>query len=286
MKRNIVFVAVCIVLIGFAVGCSNLNPSREKSEFEITYAAELSAARSLLQDRRSKYVFDNAVANISDRSNLRYGLHEQYLFMGSAGFPRYFHPLVTVSEGDTVIDGGSLRGDVSMKFSKKVGANGRVIVFEPDPAAVKANLKRFKKYEVKNIEVYPLALWNVNCTMIFYFEEGVYGRGTLFGYASPLTTMEVETITIDYFVKTRDIEKVNFIKLHIEGAEMQALKGAENILRMHKPNLAIAIYHEPRHLFEMILWLNSLELGYKFWMDEHDIGQRVNLYAMSALRVN
>ena len=57
--------------------------------------------------------------------------------------------------------------------------------------------------------------------------------------------------------------------MDIEGAEMEALKGSKDILIAQKSKLAICVYHLNEHLYEIILYLNSLNLGYKFWMGHH-----------------
>jgi len=292
MKTSIVIVAVFVVFSFIVTAYFFRRHEREKSEFEITYAAELSAARRLLQDERSRSIFDNQVIIYANPNYTDMGIYYPNLYrwvadiLDNANFARYFHPLVPVSLGDTVIDAGSLTGYISMNFSNKVGPSGKVIVFEPDPLAIKINVQHFKAYEVENVEIVPMALWYKNDTITFYF--GNDASGSLFGDGSR-STVEVEAVTLDYFVKTRNIERVDFIKMHIEGAEKQALIGAEYVLRRDKPNLAIAVYHRPRHLFEIILWLNALDIGYEFWMDVENpkryIWQKLNLYARSTKRM-
>ena len=57
-----------------------------------------------------------------------------------------------------------------------------------------------------------------------------------------------------------------FINMDIEGAELNALKGAENLIKKNKPDLAISVYHYPRHIWEIPLYLKSLNLEYKFYL--------------------
>jgi hypothetical protein len=54
--------------------------------------------------------------------------------------------------------------------------------------------------------------------------------------------------------------------MDIEGAEPEALKGAEGIIRSSRPDLAICVYHAPNHLWEIAQYLNGLELGYRFYL--------------------
>ena len=62
---------------------------------------------------------------------------------------------------------------------------------------------------------------------------------------------------------------VTFIKMDIEGAEMNALHGAENIIKYNRPKLAICIYHNVRHLFEVPLFLKKLVPDYRIYMRHH-----------------
>jgi hypothetical protein len=69
------------------------------------------------------------------------------------------------------------------------------------------------------------------------------------------------------------------IKMDVEGAEPDALLGAERTLRCHRPGLAISLYHQPDHLWEVPLWLASLNLGYKMYIRGHrHCGHEMILY--------
>lgn len=57
-----------------------------------------------------------------------------------------------------------------------------------------------------------------------------------------------------------------FIKMDIEGAEPMAIAGAARILREHKPRLAICLYHEPSHLWEIPLLIHSIQPDYKLYI--------------------
>lgn len=61
----------------------------------------------------------------------------------------------------------------------------------------------------------------------------------------------------------------NLIKMDIEGEEPAALRGAEGMLRAHRPNLAISIYHQAEHLWSIFEQLQELDLGYRFHLRCH-----------------
>ena len=58
-------------------------------------------------------------------------------------------------------------------------------------------------------------------------------------------------------------DKVTFIKLDVEGAELRALQGAELSIRRHRPRLAISIYHKPEDVIEIPAYILSLHEDYR-----------------------
>lgn len=61
-------------------------------------------------------------------------------------------------------------------------------------------------------------------------------------------------------------DEITFIKMDIEGAEIEAIRGAENVIRRCKPKLAISVYHKRNDMFEIPLLLHQMYPGYKFYL--------------------
>ncbi len=61
-------------------------------------------------------------------------------------------------------------------------------------------------------------------------------------------------------------KKISFINMDIEGSELDALQGLRNTIKTYKPDLAISIYHEPAHLWQVALFIHSLSFGYEFFL--------------------
>ena len=62
------------------------------------------------------------------------------------------------------------------------------------------------------------------------------------------------------------LDEVTYIKLDIEGAELEALKGAKKIIQKYKPRLAVCIYHKKEDLIEIPQYLKELVPEYKFYV--------------------
>ena len=83
------------------------------------------------------------------------------------------------------------------------------------------------------------------------------GAGSIISKTKTKNQIKVRVIPLDEFVKKEKIKKVDFIKMDIEGAEFDTLKGAVKTLKRDKPDLIITIYHKGEHFFEIPKWLKK-----------------------------
>jgi len=130
----------------------------------------------------------------------------------SHGFT-YLMNEVNINIDDVVFDIGAAPGDFSA-LSVTKGAS-KVYAFEPEKIQTNV-LEKINKLNGNKIDIIEK-----------YVDEKSSGQ----------------TTTIDDFVKENNINEVNFIKMDIEGAEPNALRGAKNTLKNHKPKLAVCTYH-------------------------------------------
>lgn len=117
-----------------------------------------------------------------------------------------------------------------------------VYAFEPDQGIIDAYLSKTAEYN-GNIEVLPYALSNYTGTAHFAQDRINIGGGNIIEGASSGITVPVTTL--DAFVEEKGIEKVDFIKADIEGAEREMLQGATRVLKDFAPKLSICTYHLP-----------------------------------------
>lgn len=178
-------------------------------------------------------------------------------------------PSIKAQPDDYVIDAGGCWGDTALYFADTIGPKGKVFTFEfsADNLEVLTRNLEINPGHAERIEVIPLALWDKSGEEINY---SLNGPATALKN-DPQGNFKVATITIDDFVKEKRLPKVNFIKMDIEGAELKALRGAEQTLRNHKPALAISLYHKDEDFIEIPQYLNSLNLGYKFYLEHFTI---------------
>ncbi len=151
-----------------------------------------------------------------------------------------------VKSGYRVIDLGANIGYHSLLFSNLVGKTGAVYSFEPNPNNVKLLKKSIEVNNIQNITVEQYAASNTYSNCKLYLTD-VSSNGTIrFDGAKEIESHKKEPIIIDtliiddYFSEIELADKIDFIKINIEGFELRALQGMSKILEENK-NLKIFI---------------------------------------------
>lgn len=170
------------------------------------------------------------------------------------------HPHIGVRPGDVVVDGGACWGDTALAFAHLTGPGGRVRSFELDPA----NLARLRANLALNgelaerVDVDERALWS---------HSGAQLGATRFGPATNIGAdgeLPVVSVSVDDLVAGGVLDRVDFLKLDVEGAELAALQGARQTLLRDRPRLAVALYHRPEDWTTIPRYLDELGVGYRF----------------------
>lgn len=188
-----------------------------------------------------------------------------------------YNDLVCVNKGDVVIDAGGCWGDTALYFAARGAAQVYVYEFIP------SNIKIFEQNLALNpqlaerIKLVEKPVWENSEVDLSFEDHGPASRVAAAGVYSGT----IQTLSIDDLVKQRGLRKVDFIKMDIEGAEFQALKGAAETIRVHKPKLAISVYHQADDLIVIPAYIQSLNPDYEFHLDYYTVvGDEIMLYAM------
>ncbi|MEM6718810.1 MAG: FkbM family methyltransferase [Bacteroidota bacterium] len=153
-----------------------------------------------------------------------------------------YETFYTVKKDDVVMDAGANHAYLSIYYGKKVGAKGKVFAFEPDKiniAEMEANIAL--NADVKNIQIQEELIWNEN-TQLEFFEAGTVSSSIHYKPENAKAILK-DAITIDSFQQREQLKRLDFIKMDIEGAEIEAMDGLVEVLEKFKPNFAIASYH-------------------------------------------
>ena len=198
-------------------------------------------------------------------------------YLQSSQFPCYFHPKLPFYEGYVVIDGGACGGEPSKTYSSLVGSSGKVLAFEAGMDIFDETQNIIKGYD--NINLYSYGLWSCDTTMKY---NNAGGSGSAVNIPRNSETISLhQFVSIDSFMKTHKQNRLDHIKMDIEGAELTALRGATVSIQKYKPDLSICLYHKLEDIYSIPEFILDLNLGYKIYLGGHnqDFSDDIVLYA-------
>jgi FkbM family methyltransferase len=229
------------------------------------FASEQVTGRVILKRRSTNnacpYVYSTPVGDIHARfqdGELLEGMLDE-IVRGKV----YEHEVTRVHTGDVVLDVGSHLGGFAL-YAFQNGAS-RVVAFEPDPGNL-ACLKQTFSREIRDGKYLLVEaavsgspgrislLQHPNSSMSRTVEQGDQAalkdwEKKVFkpwqAFTPQERTVEVQAVTIDDTLARERLDKVDFVKMDIEGAERYALAGAQGLLRRLRPRMVLCTYHRP-----------------------------------------
>lgn len=154
-----------------------------------------------------------------------------------------------IKSGDTVLDIGGYLGTTVLPFSNLVGNEGRVIVYEPQPTIFNHLSDTLTLNEIRNVELKQSAIYSENKEI--YFIENNTGKAGIRGYrkmSQKSKLIKVHAETID----SLSLKKLDFIKIDVEGAEWEVLKGGVFTIKKLKPTIHLETFSKKKKNIEQI----------------------------------
>jgi len=215
--------------------------------FYSEYASPIEAAYALFADDASRQTF---------ASLLRFRITGDYALLPAPDMEhQYFPPgLPAWTQPLRFVDCGAYNGDTLEAFLGAGFEFRAVAAFEPD----QDNFRKLTAFiaqnraRLPNSSLFPCGVFS--STTQITFETGKSEASA----ASPAGTAVVQCVSLDECIPTFS---PNLVKMDIEGAEMEALRGAQDTIRRYAPGLAISVYHRPSHLWEIPLLIERLAQG-------------------------
>jgi len=239
-------------------------------DFYRPLSAPIAAARALWADDKSRAVFDGIMAFrlTGDYAALdKPDLEAQYF---PPDLPAWPHPLRLIDCG--AYDGDTLRQVRGLGLTLEAYA-----AFEPDPgnfSKLAREIDATPSGAPALAALWPCGAWSHGCQLRF---SSGHGSGSAVNAQGDTV---IQCTALDDALPSF---APNLIKMDIEGAELPALLGAVRTIRTHRPGLAICLYHEPAHLWQIPLLVAGWSLGYRFYLRCHyHNGFELVLYALPA----
>ncbi len=143
-----------------------------------------------------------------------------------------------LKNGDVVLDLGCYCGASTHAFSKQVGLNGKVYAFEPDPLSFASLKQNIQRHCLENVILFNNGVWSER-TKLNFQSEGNLGSSITSISGRKNGMVKIDVISINDLVLDYKIDRIDFIKMDIEGAETYVLKSIPIILQKFKPRLII-----------------------------------------------
>jgi FkbM family methyltransferase len=138
-----------------------------------------------------------------------------------------------INKDDIVIDIGVNIGYYTLIFAGLVGESGRVFAFEPDPDNFVLLNRNVKENKFENVVLINKAVSDKNGKTRLYLSENNKGDHRIYDSGESRKSIMVETVCLDEFLKDYK-DKINFVKMDIQGAEGNALKGMAGLIKNNK----------------------------------------------------
>ena len=258
----------------FSLLCREGKNQQTSRAYFSSKKAEIKFILSKLADEKSKKVL---LQQISFRQ------YAHPLPLGHTYNPYFPKDIIHLSSQEVFVDCGAFTGDSILRFKHACHDKYKSIV------AFETNPRSFGKLKAKNFrDCYCLncGVWNKSDTLIFSAQE----RETDKLICPKVDRLQqkhpqISKVPVNAIDEISSCADMTFLKMDIEGAELNALKGAEQTIRKNCPTLAISIYHSDQDLLEIPLWISSLNLPYRYYIRHHGVAfAEVVFYAIAQNR--
>ena len=218
---------------------------RDFSEFDYIVVA--------VSPKKNKKVFDevlNLLADIGIPSDMILTPYFQLFGLETTYFPP---DIIQFQDDEIFIDGGCFDFYTSANFIRKCSSAGKsvkkVYAFEPDEKLAIVSKENSKQYPFA--EIVTAGLYSKSTTICFHVSN--IERSS---FIDENGNQELKVVALDQFIPQND--RVTFVKMDVEGAELEALRGMKNIIQRDMPKLAISIYHKPKDYVEIPMYIKIL----------------------------
>lgn len=207
-----------------------------------------------LQSEIDHNIWDTIINALKNNEN-NISLFENYYLYGN----QQYLDCIKIENNDIIIEGGIFDGITSLKIAKYL-VDGKIYAFDPLIDNQKNEL-----FNNSKIKIIKEALWNTNRDLYFINNgAGSYVSEDYCEDKTQIKSVKIKSISIDSFIKDNKLEKFDFLKLDVEGAELNVLFGAIESIKQYRPKLAISIYHSLEDFFDIPFYLMSELENYDF----------------------
>lgn len=222
-------------------------------------AARVAVCFDILADDASR---DVLLAKLRGGLDFEPGFARQNYYGDICHSDQYFqNNLIRFTENSVLVDCGAYTGDTMQDFLRRGLPFRKYIAYE-------LNRRNYEKLQnnmndARGGETGELIAYNCG---VGERNEQIYYDDVVSASSVSSTGIPGEIVRMSDHLRD---EAVSFIKMDIEGAEMGALRGAEELIRRRRPDLAICVYHSISDLYEIPLYIHSIVPEYQLYLRHH-----------------
>ena len=220
---------------------------------------------ALWQDRESRDTYQSFVEAILSG--------DSESFAPPSSQPQYFVDDIPFRKGySRFIDCGAFDGDTALALKQHKGKGEAIACFEPDQNNYLLLSRRLNRERAASEQIlFPCGVWQQSEMLRFRS-----GQQSTSGISEGGDTF-LQCVSIDQAIPDFG---PTFVKMDVEGAEYEALLGAERTLSACRPDLAISVYHRIEHMWEIPLLIQENCGDYRFYLRSHgEYGVETIMYA-------
>lgn len=240
-----------LVLIGRGSGCTTQRAwaiQAEKEELTRVKDSILAHTKLLQKEYKGLELYQTPYGNFwapaGSRFILPFNLSEEATHIYGTG-EQFVH------KGDIVLDCGANVGTFA-RFALDAGAK-LVVAIEPAPDNLECLRRNFAKEIGENrLVIYPKGVWDKDDTLELLVDEDNQAADSFVIHRQGAKAVaKVPLTTIDKMVDELKLERVDFVKMDIEGAEVKALAGGRATIAKYHPRMSLSVYHQDDHPVEV-----------------------------------
>lgn len=267
------------------VSDTDFHESLFTKEYALSHIDEIERAYELLNDEQSRLVFTSV---------LKYKISGKIDFLKECETPREEMFEIIIPRSDEVyIDLGAYNGDTAYEFYEKADSCKKIIAVEGDNKNFKKLCKNLDKSPIPNFTAINAPAWSTQ-TILHFDDTSSRNSAVRQNGGRDVWSVSVDNIVSGIIPENCTVSSTNndksglatdnvtFIKMDVEGAEHEAIKGSEKTIKTFSPKLAISAYHRNEDLFSLILQLHEINPDYSFFLRHHPYvpAWETNLYAI------
>jgi len=225
-----------------------------KKEYYRSSSTNLEEGYYLWEDDKSKNLY---------KSIIEFRMSGNYGLLPEKDEPQYFpKDIPQWNEPIRMIDAGAYDGDTIKDLLKEKNEVSSIVTFEPDMDNFLKLSKFIRTIDLKfDVYLYPCGVWSNTATLKFQIGEGEASHISDSENVNSIQCVALDDVLPNFHP--------TLIKMDIEGAEIEALIGAKEIIQKFRPGLAICVYHHPDHIWKIPKLIKSFDDRYSLFLRSH-----------------